>query len=177
MTPHHEHELLIALALFALTLSLAEPAKATPNFPPAIARDLSIASPPDCSICHDDGDRGGLGTVNTPFGKNMRARGLVAFDTGSLTSALEQMKAQKVDSAGDCLDDVDELELGHDPNVPDADGGCGDGGAMVTQTPESESPTYGCVGSVAAPSSSGTAPFLAGLTALVGLVLGRRRRR
>jgi len=105
---------LIALAL----ATVATRASATPNFPPAIEQDLGLSYMPDCSLCHTDGDQGGLGTVNTPFGVNMRARGLVAYDTTSLQTALDEMASEQVDSAGDCLDDIDELKAGNDPNAP-----------------------------------------------------------
>ncbi len=129
-----------ASALFVFTLAGA--ARATPNFPPAIQQQLSLAAEPHCAICHSDGDKGGLGTVNTPFGRNMRQRGLVHFDTNALKNALDQMKVGHVNSAGDCLDDVDELKAGRDPNVPDPT--CPDGGGgMITPT-ESDGPLYGC---------------------------------
>jgi hypothetical protein len=168
--------LMIVPVLLGLTFSLS--AGATPNFPPALQQDLSIPNAPDCSICHTDGDQGGLGTVNTPFGKNMRARGLVAFDTSSLTTALDQMTTENVDSAGDCMDDIDELKAGRDPNLPDPAGTCPDGGAggagQPAETPSSASPSYGCGGKIAPSRSNGEVGW--GLAfGLIGLIARRKR--
>jgi hypothetical protein len=135
----------LVFTVFCAFLLSARTSRATPNFPPAIQQDLSLDYQPDCSICHTDGDQGGLGTVNTPFGKNMRERGLVAFDTTSLQSALTQMENGNVDSAGDCLDDIDELKADRNPNDPDPPGVCGDAGAQTpTETPQPEALSYGC---------------------------------
>jgi hypothetical protein len=173
-------------AVYALTLGFGlmvpRSAFATPNFPPAIQQDLSLAAPPDCSICHTDGDTGGKGTANEPFAVNMRSRGLVEFDTTSLQTALNAMEAQHVDSAGDCLDDIDELKAGRDPNLPDPAGACADAGVEAgapgapTETPSGPAPpTYGCIGSIAphrAPEGLGEY----GAALVAALLLLRRRR-
>ncbi len=167
---------MIVTVLFGLTVSIN--AAATPNFPTALQQDLSAPSAPDCSVCHTDGDQGGVGTVNTPFGKNMRARGLVAFDTGSLQTALNQMAADNVDSAGDCLDDIDELKAGRDPNAPDPAGTCADGGAgggaPPAETPSTASPNYGCGGKIAPTRSNGEVAWGVAF-GLIGLVARRKR--
>jgi hypothetical protein len=167
---------LSVLLFFGAMIVVPKTAFATPNFPPAIQTQLSLAAPPDCSICHTDGDTGGKGTANTPFAQNMRSRGLVEFDTSSLTTALNEMESEHVDSAGDCLDDIDELKAGRNPNLPDPPGVCGDAGAPVTETPPSGPvPTYGCFGSISprsAPERSGASIML-----LAALVLLRRRAR
>ena len=155
------------------TLLVASPARATPNFPAALAADLSLAGAPDCSLCHTDGDQGGTGTVNTPFGKNMRARGLVAYDTSSLSAALALMSDEKVDSAGACLPDVEELQTGGDPNTP-ATGGC-DGGAAPTETQTAVLlPTYGCATSSG--NSEAPRPAVIVLAATLALVYASRSR-
>jgi MYXO-CTERM domain-containing protein len=159
----------------ALTFVAIGEARATPNFPAALAADIQLSSPPDCSLCHTDGDQGGDGTVNTPFGKNMRARGLVAYDTASLSAALTMMSDEKVDSAGACLPDIEELQAGGDPNTP-ASGGC-DGGAAppaATQTAVLL-PTYGCTTSPGGSPAPRPATIL--LAATLGLVFAARRRR
>jgi hypothetical protein len=174
MLKKHMTPLLLACALSLV----ARPAAATPNFPSAIQQTLTLAAAPDCSICHSDGDQGGKGTVTTPFGKNMRARGLVEFDVGSLNTALTQMESDHVDSIGDCLDDIDELKAGRDPNVPDPPNTCPeDGGATAappSETPPPESPTYGCVGQVAPVRSPHVPIFL--LSFVAACVALRRRR-
>jgi hypothetical protein len=114
--------------LVALLLLLASaPARATPNFPGAIAQDLG-APTPQCSICHAGGVTG-RGTVTTLFGQAMLARGLVANDTASLQTALDKMRADKVDSNGNGILDVDELIAGSDPNAT---------------SDHPTTPTYGC---------------------------------
>jgi hypothetical protein len=161
-------------------LMVASLAHATPNFPPAIQQDLSLAAAPDCSICHTDGDQGGKGTVNTPFGVNMRSRGLVEFDTTSLQNALNQMESEHVDSAGDCLDDIDELKAGRDPNLPDPPGACADAGAeagAIAETPSGPAPpTYGCIGAIA-PVRTPESPYFYGISLFVAIAWLRRRRR
>lgn len=116
----------------------------------------------------------------------MKARGLVEFDTGSLDSALDKMAADHVNSTGDCLDDIDELIAGHDPNVPDPAGFCADagleagapsGGGGGAATPAPETPTYGCVGSIAGTKPDSSAVACAFSISLALLVSRRRRRR
>lgn len=166
--------LCLALSL-ALPASVSRVAAATPNFPPAIQQNLALSAAPDCSICHTDGDQGGKGTVNTPFGKNMRSRGLVEFDVNSLTTALGQMDSEKVNSAGDCLDDIDELKAERNPNLPDPAGTCDDAGAPTPETVSSESPRYGCFGAVAPLRSRPNG--LLGLGIVMAIVVAARSRR
>ncbi len=169
------HPLLVVCAVF-FAPGLAH---ATPNFPPAIQSHLSLAAAPDCSICHTDGDQGGKGTANTPFALNMKSRGLTEFDVDSLNAALDKMAADHVDSAGDCLDDIDELKAGHDPNQPDPPGSCADAGVDASAprppvTAPPETPTYGCVGRVAPRNSDDDSFVVFALAAVVALA--RRRR-
>jgi hypothetical protein len=112
------------LAFIAMDSTVA---RATPNFPPAIQSYLPTPSAPACEICHVGPQQ--LGTVRTAFGTAMRARGLVAFDETSLRAALDKMAADKVDSDGDGVTDIDALKAGTDPN----------GGGAATVGPE-----YGC---------------------------------
>lgn len=171
----------IALASFALW---PRAARATANFPNAI-QDHIHSPAPDCSICHNDGDQGGKGTATEPFAINMKARGLVEFDTGTLDSALDKMAAEHVNSTGDCLDDIDELIAGHNPNVPDPPGFCTDagleagaptgGGPGGAATPPPETPTYGCIGSIAPDPSNGS-PWAALVASALVFSLRRRRR-
>jgi hypothetical protein len=157
-----------ASALFVIALTGT--ARATPNFPPAIQQHLSLAAEPHCAICHSDGDKGGLGTVTTPFGKNMRQRGLVPFDTNALKNALDEMSSRHVNSAGDCLDDIDELKAGRDPNV--ADPSCLDGGGGRITPTEGDGPSYGCA--VARPRRTREVPIVVFFAATI-LLLRRSR--
>lgn len=121
------HAILIAAALLA-----------TPNFPAAIERDLDLAAPPRCTICHAT-DSGGIGTVVRPFGVYLRSRGLQPFDEDSLRNALFAAAGEHHSSSADGLSDIDALKAGQDPN--------GTSGASDL------TPAYGC-------SSSGSADLL-----------------
>lgn len=109
----------IALSLAAALGLVASPALAIDEFPGMIAVDLKLAYDPPCGVCHEFHKTGG-GTVHTPFGYAMRARGLSADDRGSLATALAKMQAEHVDSDGDGVPDTDELVAGTDPNSPAA---------------------------------------------------------
>lgn len=107
----------LALATaFVVALGAPSVAHATPSFPGAIQAHLGGSAAPPCRVCHVDGVTG-FGTVNTPFGKNMRARGLVAYDEPTLTAALDAMGKEGIDSSGGRgTPDVDVLREGLDPN-------------------------------------------------------------
>jgi hypothetical protein len=120
-------------SLFLLGLVLGAPlaARATPDFPAAIARDLALSAPPPCTICHATA-QGGAGTVVKPFGKYMISRGLVPFDESSLATALAAAAGEQHDSNGDGISDIDALKQGLDPN------GSPSPGALL------EDPQFGC---------------------------------
>ena len=161
----------IAAAAFAFAaFVIPRVASATPNFPDAIKTHLVLAAPPPCAICHNGGITG-RGTVTTPFGKSMRAHGLVAFDETSLVSALDQLASGKVDSLGDGTVDIDDLKAGRDPNAPD-----GDGGANVhVDTPVI--PAYGCGAHVAPTNAAGDPWGVLGAVIVGGALLVSRTRR
>lgn len=123
---------MIAIALAALV--------ATPDFPATIQRQLSLAQPPRCTVCHAT-DSGGAGTVVKPFGTYLESRGLRPGDEDSLRNALLADVGEKHSSNGGLSTDVDALKAGLDPN----------GTATLT-------PTYGCSSSGSAVGS--LAPFL-----------------
>jgi hypothetical protein len=102
----------------------------TPNFPPAVEADLQMTQQPNCALCHLGGV-GQAGTVTTPFGQSMRARGLVAYDETSLRNALAALAGEMTDSDADGVADITELKDGTDPNVPTG------GSAPIV-------PQYGC---------------------------------
>jgi thrombospondin type 3 repeat protein len=116
-------------ALLAVTVLAAALAHASSIFPPEVRTHLALSYTPACTLCHNT-PSGGFGTVTTPFGKSMIARGLVAQNLQSLDTALDALAAEKKDSDGDGVPDIDELKAGTDPNV--AGGG--------TYPP----PSYGC---------------------------------
>jgi hypothetical protein len=143
-TSHPPHVLaLLSLAAALAVLVVPRAAQATSNFPPAMQTDLTLKAAPQCAICHTDGNAGGRGTVNTPFGASARAHGLVAYDATSLSNALTAMTADGTDSDGDCVPDVTELKNGTDPNVPDSGKTC-----AVTAS-SGDLPAYGCGARVA----------------------------
>lgn len=119
--------LLLALAVLAAPIA----ARATPDFPEAIARDLQLSAPPPCTICHAT-EAGGSGTVTKPFGKYLVSRGLVPFDENSLAGALAAAAGEQHDTDGDGVSDIDALRRGLDPNGTAA-------GASAL-----EDPTFGC---------------------------------
>ena len=57
-----------------LVLNFTSVAHAVPSFPAeSSVASLAFASAPACALCHTTGSAGGKGTVNTPFGKSVRA--------------------------------------------------------------------------------------------------------
>ena len=140
----------IRVLLLAIALTAPAAARATGNFPKAIARDLQLSSPPHCTICHAT-NHGGAGTVVKPFGKYLVSRGLVALNEESLAGALAAAAAERHDTDGDGITDIDALKQGLDPN-----GGSSNG---------LDAPSYGC---------SSTGPSDATSTLLLGVVVALR---
>jgi hypothetical protein len=146
-----------AVILVACAACVARPARATPNFPGAIQRDLGASQPPLCSICHLCGTTG-RGTVNTPWGMAMRSRGLMAYDEASLATALAAMERDRVDSDGDGVVDVDAVRMGQDPNP-----------SGLCDQEDDTIPRYGCIGRLAAgPPSNGPAAWLLAAALILG---------
>ena len=142
-------------ALVVATLLAGGLAHASSNYPAEIRAHLGLSYTPDCTLCHNV-PSGGYGTVTTPFGTSMRARGLVAQNVQSLDTALDALAAEKTDSDGDGVPDIDELKAGTNPNSS--------GGAVPP-------PTYGCFDVSGQPGSP-----LALLPVALALVLLRLRR-
>ncbi len=116
---------------FAVAVAVPLGARATPNFPGAISRDLQLSAPPACTICHATNE-GGIGTVVKPFGKYLVSRGLSPFDESSLAGSLAAAQGERHDSDGDGISDIAALQQGLDPNGAPAAG------------PQIEDPTFGC---------------------------------
>jgi hypothetical protein len=75
-----------------------------------------LATTPDCTLCHAN-DLGGKGTISTYFGRTLLREGAEGNDDeGALKAALGAMDRQHVDSDGDGVPDIDELQMGTDPN-------------------------------------------------------------
>ena len=149
-------EALLRRALLLLAVLGVGAAHASSIYPPEIRNHLSLSYTPDCSLCHANGQTG-FGTVTTPFGKSMRARGLVAQNIASLDTALDALAAERTDSDGDGVPDIDELKAGTNPNVA--------GGGDVPP------PSYGCFDVSGQPGSP-----LALLPVALALLLLRLRR-
>lgn len=150
-------------AVLGVSLFASSAAWATGNFPPVVRSQLELSAAPQCTLCHQGNPQ--VGTVNTPFGKSMRERGLVLYDEESLKSALSALRTANVDSDGDGTPDVEELQAGRDPNRADA--ASTDGGTTPVVNDGPPELSYGC----------GAAPGGLSLGLLAGLALwfGRRR--
>jgi hypothetical protein len=110
-----------------MILNLLTVVLSTSGFPAEVS--MATGGPtPACSLCHTGPTM--RGTVTTPFGRALFAKGLVAYDGASLRAAL--MGLGSADSDGDGAADVDELKMGGDPNVSSRS-------PMTTPTPQ-----YGC---------------------------------
>jgi len=113
--------------MLTLLLILTGLARATPNFPDAVATWADLPCSPPCALCHASG-----GGARTPFALALKDRGLVPGDETSLYDALDQLDADGVDSDNDGMTDADELRAGIDPNPGDL---------VLCEIP---TPMYGC---------------------------------
>lgn len=131
----------------ALTLGIAivltsGVAQASMIYPDLIKQQLGLTYSPACTLCHNTLN-GGFGTVTTPFGRTMTGLGLTAVSPTSLQRALDQAKAQRVDSDNDGDADIDEIIAGRDPN--DRGSAQRDAGGSVTNPTSADPiPEYGC---------------------------------
>jgi hypothetical protein len=153
--------LLFSASSLCALLCLSHLGLCTPGFPAAIKAHLGMAEPPPCTLCH--GSLEGGGPVTTAFGQALQTRGLAAGNNGSLTSALDQLEADGVDSNGNGQTDVADLKAGIDPSLP--------GDQPLNQAPAQE---FGCIGQLAPGSLSGTGAALTGV-ALCALWWLKRR--
>ena len=159
--------LVTGVAFAVASVSFTSQAFATGRFPGIIYRDLYSSftvAPyhPPCSLCHSRGSTG-AGTAQTPFALSMKARGLVAGDNASLTTALNSLQSDNVDSDNDGTPDVREIENDTDPNTP----------ANVSLTGES-GPNAGCGGGQQSNSGNSQASAI-GLLGSSVLIWIRRR--
>jgi hypothetical protein len=157
----------------AAGLLLPQAADASPTYPGLVRDDvktltgIDMPCTPPCTLCHRD-SQGGRGSVIKPFGTSMMKNGLTYQDPASVAAALGALKANAVDSDADGVADVDELSLGHDPDVAGAGDLC------------PAAPRYGCGARVARaePDDRGVLAMLGALFAVaVGGRLIRRRHR
>lgn len=109
------------------SLTVGGNVRASQTYPANIEAYWRIASLPvsgqGCKLCHAS-DLGGSGTVVQPFGKTLRAQGLMPEDPTSLYEALGYVTQHSVvtplvDSDGDGVPDFDEIVNDHtNPNDP-----------------------------------------------------------
>ena len=149
-------------AIASATLLAARASSASPTYPDDLAKDLSLADAPACTLCHEASDAA-IGPADTLFARSMEARGLVGGDDAdSVAKALEAMRHDDVDSDGDGARDLDELAWGGDPNAADV---------PASSPAQREGPKYGCASSGSIPDSAPSVTVLA----FVVLVAAARR--
>jgi MYXO-CTERM domain-containing protein len=177
--------LLLSVSLVA-SLFVAAPAHATAEFPGLIVSHLNIVCSDGgtpiwdgngCTICHLT-NNGGLGTVQHPFGANLKAEGLSAFNDSELTKLLDEQKTALDDFNCDGIPDIQELESCEWPALVTLGDKCdagpdgGDGGVPT------ENIIYGCSTSTGPQGSSALpASVAAALAAMLTVAVVRRRRR
>jgi MYXO-CTERM domain-containing protein len=123
-----------------------------------------------CSVCHEHGNTG-IGSVRTPFGRAVRARGLdlaaaedEAARSENVFDVIHKMDLEKVDSDGDGVTDMNELRAKTDPNTY----------GPVRFVDETEV-KHGCQCGVAGRSSSSSTATWLGVFALGLAALNARR--
>jgi hypothetical protein len=152
-----------AMAIGAMLAVLApSTAIASRRFPQQIATDLGLSYQPACSLCHSKGNTG-PGTVATPVGLSLMARGLQSGGRASVSASLSALDHDRTDSDGDGIADVDELRNGTDPNSPEP--------ASVAGRLD---PAYGCGGGQR-DGRRGTGPVSVMMAACAGWTRRRRR--
>jgi hypothetical protein len=180
----------LALLLSVVTtLLVAAPAHATAEFPGLIISTLKIscdggASPlwdqNGCTICHLS-NNGGLGTVQHPFGVQMKSLGLSAFNDSALVTTLGQLQDGNTGCNGIEMLETCQWEALAGAQSLSSVPTCGDGGVEIDAgTPEAV--IYGCA---AAPTTtthsneSNVVPIsVAGvMSGMLALALVRRRRK
>lgn len=175
-------------ALLSLSLAVLASAprvvSATPTYPGDVQTALSLGYTPPCSLCHPGAT--GTGTATSAFALAMKSNGLVPLDDPTVASALTALESKKIDSDCDGTPDVEQIKAGRDPSTgvfidgsgktAPIDKGCtgmsSSGGSFTGL------PAYGC-GAPQARLAAGPTSWqgAAGIAALVGLGLARRRRR
>lgn len=147
--------------LTVAAILVATEAGATPGVPDVIQSALGLPTAPPCSLCHSTAEGGG--PVTRAFGLALKERGMVAGDQDSLRAALQKLEADRVDSDGDGMTDVEALRAGMDPHS---------GKALPTLQP-----SYGCSASIG-PRRPRRADFLLlGVGVLLASALAARSRR
>ncbi len=165
-------------------LMVAAPASATSEFPKTIVTHLAItcdggASPifdkQGCTICHLT-NNGGLGTVQHPFGIEMRKLGVTQFNDNALDTALDQAQTEGLDSNCDGIADTTQLSSCDWPSlvVNHCDGGTANDGGLINPT---ENVLYGCSTSPVIDSPALPVFMACVLSGTLALAIVRKRRK
>jgi hypothetical protein len=155
------------LGLLVSATSWSSTATASPIFPSAVDKDLSlpamwvessVASPQGCLLCHLT-QLGGLMT-NNAFGVELKQNGAMAENVSSLQGALQAV------TASDPLA-ISDIKMGTNPND--------DPKWLTRSTSTDPQPSYGC-GSVS-PGAPGNRGSVAVLVSVLAAVVARARTR
>jgi hypothetical protein len=97
-------------------LLVAMPCHAFPEYPAVVEATLRLSAPPACTLCHTD-PNGGQGTAQQKFALTLKQFGLPnTEDIKELQAILEDVDACNVDSDGDGVPDIVEIQKGTNPN-------------------------------------------------------------
>jgi hypothetical protein len=160
--PPSRTALFAAGIVWAMAMAAGRDAAAISRFPPSIQSYYQppLGYQPPCRLCHIQGTTG-PGSVQTPFGIAMLARGLTS-DQSTLTPALDALQRDQVDSDGDGVTDIAEILADRDPNTP------------VDAALSGSDPSYGCAVAPGPPNANALALVLS--VAAIGFGLSIRRR-
>lgn len=109
-------------AAVVLTAAFYAPAvRASETYPGVLQEQVPMPCVPKCTLCHTD-DPGILLNFGAPFGQNLKeSYGLILQNDDSLINAIEQARADGLDTDLDGKPDIEELQLGTDPNGSEED--------------------------------------------------------
>jgi len=143
---------LVSVLSATAVLALAGRGLASPSYPEALDKAAAMPCIPPCTVCHADMN-GGYKTATKPFAQAMQAHGLTAANPSLIRPAIVALFQDGVDSDGDGLTDVSELDNGTDPNLPGDVSICGPeyGCAVVERgdEPDADTPLLVLLGVVA----------------------------
>ena len=108
---------LLSILSMTAALVVAPTVHASHDYPTQIRDKYKLGYCPDCTLCHATPECGN-GTVVTDFGLSLVGFGSKGRDPASLDRALDADRAQRWDSDGDGVPDIDELAVGTDPSGP-----------------------------------------------------------